>query len=336
MARMTFPWLVPDDPESLASLQRNAGLITHVSPTWYRMTGDLNVASRMTPDVAALARERGIAIHPLIVNEGFDADIAHRILATPESRRRAAEIIAALVFDGDYDGINMDFEGTFGRSRDNYTDLLRRLGELLRPRGKWLTVDVVSQTRPVGEYPVDGSWASPFDYAALGEICDRVMLMGYDYSMAEPGPVTPHWWLEYVIDWALKQMPAARIVVGLPFYARHWVISDEGISPPYGLKQDESIQFVAKSGRQAEYLPRDGTYRAVWSDGAGEHHVYYDNAETLEAKMNLVAKKGIEGVAFWRLGQESADVWKAVAGFLGEGAGQAAEARAVASGRRQE
>ncbi len=313
MKPMVFPWLVPDDPASFASLQTYCKLITHVSPTWYRMAADLQVSSRRVQEVAAFAREQGVSLHPLIVNDNFDARIADVVLASAQTRQRAAQIIADLILQEEYDGINMDFEGTFGRSRDQYTDLLQRLADLLHPQGKWVTVDVVSQTGPATEYSVEDSWASPFDYAAIGRICDRVMLMGYDYSMATPGPVTPYWWLEQVIDWAVSQIPRERIVVGLPFYTRHWIIQDGKTSPAYGLKQDECSRLVEQTGRDPEYLERDATYRLIWTDREGEHHVYYDDASTLHKKMELAKRKGVQGIAFWRLGQESADVWQAVA-----------------------
>jgi spore germination protein YaaH len=283
------------------------------------MTADLQVHSRLDPEVIALARQRGISLHPLIINQGFDADIAHAILATAETRQQAAETIAGLVFEGDFDGINMDFEGTFGGSRDQYTDLLRRLAEMLNPRGKWLTVDVVSQTQPAASYAVESSWASPFDYAALGQICDHVMLMGYDYAFAEPGPVSPYWWLEDVIDWALSQIPRERIVVGLPFYTRHWIVQGGKVSPPYGLKQDECARLVQQVARDPAYLEREATYRLIWTDDEGEHHLYFDDERTLRQKVKLVEQKGIQGVAFWRLGQEREDVWAVVAAYLAPG-----------------
>jgi spore germination protein YaaH len=316
MVSLVFPWLVPDDPASFESLKSHADQITDVSPTWYAMTADLTVHSRQDPDVAAFARQQDIRLHPLIVNQGFDPDIAHAILATEETRQRAAEIIADLVFEGEFDGINMDFEGTFGHSRDQYTDLLRQLGDLLRPHGKWLTVDVVSQTQPASTYEVESSWAAPFDYAALGQICDRVMLMGYDYAFAEPGPVSPYWWLEEVIDWARSQIPVERIVVGLPFYTRHWIVREGKVSSPYGLKQAECARLVEQVGREPVYLEREATYRLTWNDAEGEHHVYYDDADTLHKKIQLVDQKGVRGLAFWRLGQESEDSWDAVTSSL--------------------
>jgi len=319
MRRMVFPWLVPDDPASFASFKAHAQLITHVSPTWYRMAADGKVTPRLnadSPELIAIARARGISVHPLIVNEGFNAETAHAILASPESRQRAAETIAGLVLEGDFDGINMDFEGTFGRSRDYYTDLLRRIGEILRPKGKWLTVDVVCQTQAVEKYPVETSWASPFDYAALGELCDRVMLMGYDYAMAEPGPVTPLWWLEEVIDYTLGLIPKERVVVGLPFYNRHWVVKEGQVSRPAGPKRDERARLVARSGRPPVYSDRDATYHVVWTDVEGEHHVYWDDAVTLWRKLKLVRDKGIDGVAFWRLGQEDEACWGPVAQWM--------------------
>lgn len=313
MAPIIFPWLVPDDPASFASLQEHADLITHVSPTWYDMDADLAITSRMDDAVAAFARERRIALHPLIRNERFDPEIAHRILETPSRRAEAAERIARIVLEQGFDGINLDFEGTFGASRDRYTDLAARLVDALRPARKWVTVDVVCQLQPAASYPVETSWAAPFDYDALGEVCDAVMLMGYDYAMRTPGPVSPLWWLQEVIAYARAHIPSHKVVVGLPFYGRHWIVEGGRVSPAYGLKQAEALELLARSGAELERPERDATPRFAWRDAEGEHVVHFDDAESLARKMRLAAAPDLAGVAFWRLGQEEPGQWEVIA-----------------------
>src|SRR5262245_35758425 len=99
MPRIVFPWLVPNDPASLASFAANAAHVTHVRPTWYAIDARGEVASRRDDRVLEVARAAGVPVHPLIVNERFQPDVAHALLATPETRRRAAETIARLIVD---------------------------------------------------------------------------------------------------------------------------------------------------------------------------------------------------------------------------------------------
>src|SRR5579872_5407120 len=78
---IVFPWLVPTDPASTASFHAHAGVITHVSPTWYAMQGDLTIAGHSSLSLIRFARDRSIRLVPLIKNEGFSAAVAQDILA---------------------------------------------------------------------------------------------------------------------------------------------------------------------------------------------------------------------------------------------------------------
>jgi spore germination protein YaaH len=315
---IVFPWLVPTDPASIASFHRHAGVITHVSPTWYAMQADLSITGHSSRSLIRFARARRIRLIPLIKNEGFSAAVAHEILATDESRTRAAVKIAALVLQSGVDGINLDFEGPFGASRQQYADLLARLARHLRPSGKLITVDVVPQLEPVTSYPLS-SGAAPYDYGALGHTCDQVMLLCYSYSHRKPGSLAPLWWLRDATGQALTLIPARRLVVGIGFYGRHWIING-GQSTVRDLTQAQAEALLAGSGAQVERPAPDDTPRFSWQDTEGTHTVHYEDAFSLTAKLQVVRTAGVAGAAFWRLGQEDATQWDVIARSLRSGA----------------
>ncbi|MEW6230130.1 MAG: glycosyl hydrolase family 18 protein, partial [Bacillota bacterium] len=221
--------------------------------------------------------------------------------------------IASLVLDRNLDGINMDFEGAFLKGdRDKYTLLIAELALLLKPHGKLLSVDVVPQTAPPS--PDDTGWAQAYDYPGLARHVDSLILMGYDYSWAggPPGPVSPLWWLRKVLDYTLGCVPREKVVVGLPFYGRHWVI--EGGRPSQG----RGVGILEAS----EILARPGLHRA-WDEEAAcpvirfyendkEHVIFYEDLESLRLKLRLVKEHGIGGIAFWRLGMEDPRMWTVV------------------------
>ena len=53
--------------------------------------------------------------------------------------------------------------------------------------------------------------------------------------------------------------------------------------------------------------------------------VYFENARSIEHKLDLATRYGLAGIAAWRLGQELDDVWDAVSTYAGS---QPAAARA--------
>jgi spore germination protein YaaH len=308
---------VPDDPDSFASLQQHAHLITHLSPTWYTMGGDLSIASEAWESVIGLAAQHGIRLHPLIRNQDFDPHVAHEILKSSERRREAAERIAQLVLDYDFGGINVDFEGPFGSNRKELSDLIARVSARLRPAGKWVSVDVVAQIRPGSAYQHKRDrWAEPYDYAALGHVGDIVVIMGYDYAYEKPGPISPLWWLRQVLTFASSQIPASKLVMGLPFYGRHWTVKGKHVLHFRGLHQAEALDLLARSHAQLQRPAHDATPRFSWHDGEGEHIVHFEDEQSLAAKLKVVRAAGVAGVALWRLGEEQPSQWDVISKWL--------------------
>jgi spore germination protein len=308
--KMVFAWLVPYDPSSFASLQKHAEVITHLSPTWYSIDGELTISGEADRAVAQFARDRGIALVPLIKNAQFSPVVAQDILLSSKSRDKAADAIASLVLQNNYDGINIDFEGPFGASRDQYSDFLTRLGARLQPEGKLLTVDVVPQLEPVSTY-ADTSWAAPYDYRVLGEVCDAVMVMCYSYSDRKPGSLSPLWWLRKATTRALTQIPASKVVVGMSFYGRHWIVNGQQITHT-DLKQAQALDLLAQSGAELDRPVYDATPRFTWRDAQGKHIVHFEDAKSLTAKLKVVRAASVAGATFWRLGQEDASQWKVI------------------------
>jgi spore germination protein len=259
--------------------------------------------------------EIGASLVPLIKNKQFSASAAHDILVSSQHRAKAADKIAALVLKNNYDGINLDFEGSFGASRDRYSDFLTRLAARLRPEGKLLTADVVPQLKPPSAY-LNTSHAAPYDYAALGAVCDAVMVMCYSYSDRKPGSLSPLWWLRDATTYARTQIPVQKLVVGMSFYGRHWIVNGSQITHT-DLKQAQVLELLAQSGAPLTRPAPDDTPRFSWRDAKGEHIVHFEDAKSLAAKLKVVRAAGLAGATFWRLGQEVESQWEVIRQALG-------------------
>ncbi|MBV9279295.1 MAG: hypothetical protein JOZ41_04370 [Chloroflexi bacterium] len=301
---IVLAWLESDDPAALASLQRHAGLITHLSPTWFSMRDDLSIVGDVDPLVVQFAARHHLALHPLIHNDQFDAGVAQRILATPDLRAMAAQRIADLVLQHDFAGINLDFEGTFGAAREQYADFVERLVARLRPAGKAVTVDVVP--RLPAPHPVNAC-AAPYDQARLGRACDAVVLMAYDYSVQQPGPISPLWWVRQVVAYARTQIPPQKLVIGFPSYGRHW-ITTHGKTSMASVTQVEARELLAWTAAPVARPTQDATPRFSWRLGDATHIIHYDDRTSLAAKLQTV-DTSLGGVAFWRLGLEDPLQW---------------------------
>ncbi len=52
----------------------------------------------------------------------------------------------------------------------------------------------------------------------------------------------------------------------------------------------------------------------AYTDEAGnQHEVWFENAASIRAKLQLAHRLGIRGIALWRLGMEDPEIWTMLA-----------------------
>src|SRR5690606_2194924 len=58
----------------------------------------------------------------------------------------------------------------------------------------------------------------------------------FTWAGSAPGPSTPVWWLEQVLDWVAQSLPPERVFIGNAAYGRRWaihVVGGEGRTVTY-------------------------------------------------------------------------------------------------------
>jgi spore germination protein len=322
---VVFPWLV-GTADSMESFRTHAGAMTHISPTWLSMDGAGAITTTEQPEVAEVARAQSLKLCPLVVNERFQAASAEGILKDPDRRRANAERLCDLVEAKGWAGLNLDFEGPWHTCRDEYADFVDRIARRLRPRGVELSIDVVCQTRsPLPVPPEAGAtdiraWRAVFDYEALAPLVDHFVLMGYDYHTrhTNPGPVGPTWWLREVLDWTLRFMAPAKVVLGLPFYGRNWTVAGrQNLGESDAFTYSQVTDLITRLGGTPAYDWDADSWQYRCAEGGKEKVLWFDTDASLATRLDLVREYGLGGVAFWRLGQEDQRIWEAVAALRG-------------------
>ncbi|CAM3420369.1 glycosyl hydrolase family 18 protein [Kibdelosporangium persicum] len=139
-------------------------------------------------------------------NDGNDSAF-EALAANATSRTTFVNALISVVNQYGLDGIDMDWEYPDpGTSGSNFTALMRQLGTELHNRGKLLTAAVVS----------GGNTANGVEPAVFG-IVDWLNIMAYDGG-------SPHanydWSIQSANFWKGRGLPAAKTVLGVPFYSR--------------------------------------------------------------------------------------------------------------------
>jgi spore germination protein YaaH len=286
------------------------------SPWMYGLTTDGQITTRcdlgqsaaVAHDLSRL-RAEGLRIVPTIANVtggAWSYQPVARMLHSPALMAEHVAAIVALVAARDYAGIDIDYEDLLATDRQAFTLFVTRLATALQARGKILSVALFAKTTDAGYAPRNVAQ----DYAAIGRAADQVRLMAYDYHCATsaPGPVAPVRWVSAVLGYAQAQIPAARVVLGVPLYGYDW-------SDGHGTALSW-LQATRLATRHHATVRYDADAQAPWfgyADSSGTAHtVWFENADSSRAKFALARGAGIAGVYLWMYGCEDTGTWSAL------------------------
>jgi spore germination protein YaaH len=239
------------------------------------------------------AADHDLTVYGLLANlhEGsFDRDSVAQFLESPEKMEAHAQELVDAALADDLDGIDVDYEHLHAEDRDAYSEFMEKLAEACHEADLLLSTAVHSKTAEPGTW--DGDRAQ--DWERLGAAVDVFRVMTYDYSWltSPPGPVAPPDWVEEVIAFAVTQVPAEKIEIGIPQYGYLW-----GPNGPASFIWPQFLENYPDAGEGV----RDEASQELKFEFE-ENTVFFADAEAQAPKFRLAREKGVRGVALWHLG----------------------------------
>lgn len=296
-----------NDNDAFNSLAAHASQLDFVSPFWFSVEADGSVSSQgwSWSRVIQTSHDAGAKVLALFNNDSGDDTVLH----SASARKAAAAAIAAAVENNGLDGAVLDFESLVPSDRSGLTALVGDLAGRLHANGDLLAVAVGPK------WSSDESLndvAAAYDYQALGALADYVQIMTYDQHTEDgsAGPIASISWVDDVAHFAITQIPASKILLGLAAYGYNWPAPDDwGVVP-----SRDALSLASSHGASVVW---DDTAQephfSYWDSNGVQHSVWFENSYAAAAKIQVAQKYGLAGVALWRLGQEEDRFWTVLA-----------------------
>lgn len=208
-----------------------------------------------------------------------------------------------------YRGLEIDIEYIPPADTDAFISFLSDLKAILSPRGLILSVALAPKTSA----DQSGLLYEAHDYKRIGAIADVVFLMTYEwgYAYGPPMSVAPIGSVRAVVRYALSEMSAEKIILGIPNYGYDWTLPYyTGATRARTISNSEAILIAAKENATIEFDERAMTPFFFYRDDDGrEHVVHFEDARSIAARLDLRDEYRLRGVGAWNLGSFFPALW---------------------------
>ncbi len=288
-----------------SELRRALPFLSYLTVFTYGFRED---GSLIVPDderIIEIAKSYGVSpimLLSTLTDEGvFNNTLSGRLFDSTELQDVLIEELINTAVKRGFEGIEIDFEFIPREDREGYVAFLRRLKEGLNEVGLPLFVALApktSKTQP-------GLLYEGHDYAGIGEVADYVILMTYEwgYQFGPPLAVAPINNVEAVVAYAVSAIPPEKILLGVPNYGYDWTLPFiKGQSEATGLSTVAAFDIAYDKGAEIKFDEVAKAPYFNYFDGSGkEHVVWFENARSIQAKLDLIDKYSLGGISVWQI-----------------------------------
>ena len=298
--------------ESLISLLENTKGVNVVSPTWFSIKNeDGEITSLASPKYVERAHAQGADVWALV--DDFNTEIdKEKLFGRTSSREKLSNTLIAEALVNNIDGINIDFEKITQASSDGYIQFIRELSVKCRKNGIILSID---------NY-IPAPYNMFYDREEQGVVADYIICMAYDEHFAgskESGSVSSINFVKKALTDTLKEVPANKVVMALPFYTRLWKEEKVGAevkvsSEAYTMQNAENL--MKDKGVTLEWDEEIAQYYGEYEQDGFTYKMWLEEEKSYEEKLKAVFSEPIAGVAAWKLGLEKNSIWNVIAKYV--------------------
>lgn len=311
-----------DQDKAYQSFQEHISLFNYVNFFWYYMEPDGSVKkyeyADEDPGEIEFAYANGVKVSAVITNlpeytgATWDSGRVQDVISDPEVRKKHVEEISQKLNDFNFDGVIIDYEGVRPEAKNDFTDFIHELAVRLHEENKIVSVVLHPKT---DSRDITGNGAFQ-DWKALSLWADQLQIMAYGehWDNSESGPIASISWVKQIIAYAkFLNITKEKIFLGIPLYGYDWDKSDD--SKAVGVTFNQVQDLLHTYAIDEQWDQRALAPYFEYQKGNHRHEVWFENARSVEQKVNLARSAGYAGVTLWRLGGEDPAIWQNLTKF---------------------
>ena len=280
--------------------------LTDINVFSYGFTEEGNLIYPASDDAWMIEASRKMGVRPVMVLTPIGADgrfnnnLVSALLRNPAVQQKLIWEIGRTMQERQFGGLDIDFEYVLAEDRENYAAFVRLTTQVMNLFGYPVSVALAPKTSADQR----GLLYEGIDYRLLGEAANHVMLMTYEwgYSQGPPMAVAPLNMVRRVVEYAVSEIPAEKILLGIPNYGYDWPLPYErGTTRARTINNKEAVQLAIDFGVEIRFdETAQSPYFRYWQYGI-QHEVWFEDIRSIKGKFDLIQEFGLLGSGYWQL-----------------------------------
>ena len=296
-------------PRVIEQVEKAAPHLTYMMPFAYEVLRDGSLTDMnwgTLNEVAERHQAESVIVLVNIEEGAFSDTLAHTIFTDEAVKQRVFEQAVARANEKGTRHIHFDFEYIDGADRENYVNFLKEFKAFVP--GFTFSASLAPKTS--ADQP--GKWYAGFDYKAIGEVVDFVVVMTYDwgYSGGPAMAISPIGPVREVLEYAKSEIDPGKIMMGQNLYGYDWTLPYKPGNPfARAVSPQQAIQLAKERNAAIQFDEKaQAPFFHYWRDGK-EHEVWFEDARSIQAKFDLLKELQLLGISYWHSGFDFPQNW---------------------------
>lgn len=241
-----------------------------------------------------------LTLTPLGADGRFNNNLIHAVVTNETAKENLIQNLLQAMPEKNFRGVDVDFEYILAEDRDLFTAVVAELRDRMNQEGYIVSVALAPKTSADQQ----GLLYEGKDYRGLGEAANEVLLMAYEwgYTYGPAMAVAPLNKVRQVVEYALTEIPAEKINLGIPNYGYDWTLPYvRGESKAVTIGNVEAVQIAIENGVPIQFDETAQSPYFTYVQEGREHEVWFEDVRSLQQKYNLLTEYNLKGIGVWQI-----------------------------------